>query len=175
MGTFLNLAFAGPGLGFVPASIYLALGLVLRWPAPRIAQHLLRLAGAVIRPSGSHVVDRHGRSALALLPGLGATLVGNAMLDAVDPDQLLSNDTDPAPRGPFHLRELVLAAGAIAWLFTMGTWLALFHLVVGLLLCLTVVGALLGVRHFALIPVALAPWAFRLVRQGEPTWGPLVP
>jgi uncharacterized membrane protein YccF (DUF307 family) len=47
--------------------------------------------------------------------------------------------------------------GNAFWLLLCGWWLALGHLVTGVVLCLTIVGIPLGVASFKLIPVSLLP------------------
>lgn len=49
------------------------------------------------------------------------------------------------------------ALGNVLWLVVAGWWLALLHLVTGVLLCLTVVGVPLGLGNFKLVPVSLWP------------------
>ena len=49
------------------------------------------------------------------------------------------------------------AFGNLIWLLVAGIWLALGHVVTGVLLCLTVIGIPLGVANFKLIPVSLLP------------------
>jgi uncharacterized membrane protein YccF (DUF307 family) len=48
--------------------------------------------------------------------------------------------------------------GNIIWLILAGWWLALGHLVTGLLMCLTIIGIPLGLANFKLIPVSLTPF-----------------
>jgi uncharacterized membrane protein YccF (DUF307 family) len=45
----------------------------------------------------------------------------------------------------------------ILWFVHVGWWLALMHLVGGVLLCLTVIGIPLGLASFRLIPISLTP------------------
>jgi uncharacterized membrane protein YccF (DUF307 family) len=47
--------------------------------------------------------------------------------------------------------------GNIIWLVFCGWWLALGHLITGMLLCLTVIGIPLGLANFKMIPVSLLP------------------
>jgi uncharacterized membrane protein YccF (DUF307 family) len=47
--------------------------------------------------------------------------------------------------------------GNIIWFLLAGWWLALGHLVTGLLMCLTIIGIPLGLANFKLIPVSLTP------------------
>jgi len=46
----------------------------------------------------------------------------------------------------------------IIWFFVAGLWLALIHLVFGLLLTLTIIGIPWGAQHFKLAGFALAPF-----------------
>jgi uncharacterized membrane protein YccF (DUF307 family) len=48
--------------------------------------------------------------------------------------------------------------GNIVWFVLAGWWLALGHLITGVLMCLTIIGIPLGVANFKLIPVALTPF-----------------
>jgi len=56
-------------------------------------------------------------------------------------------------------------AGNIIWFIVAGWWLALGHLVTGLLLCLTIIGIPLGVANFKLIPVSIAPLGHEIVPE----------
>jgi uncharacterized membrane protein YccF (DUF307 family) len=47
--------------------------------------------------------------------------------------------------------------GNVIWFVLCGWWLALAHLVTGVLLCLTVIGLPLGLANLKLIPVSLLP------------------
>ena len=47
--------------------------------------------------------------------------------------------------------------GNVIWLLLCGWWLALGHLITGVLLCLTVIGFPLGLANLKLIPVSLLP------------------
>lgn len=47
--------------------------------------------------------------------------------------------------------------GNVIWFIFCGWWLALGHLVAGVVLCLTIVGIPLGLASFKLIPVSLLP------------------
>lgn len=49
------------------------------------------------------------------------------------------------------------AIGNVIWVVLFGWWLALAHLVSGVLLCLTIIGIPLGLANFKLIPVSLLP------------------
>ena len=47
--------------------------------------------------------------------------------------------------------------GNVIWVILCGWWLALGHLITGILLCLTIIGIPLGLANFKLIPISLTP------------------
>ena len=47
--------------------------------------------------------------------------------------------------------------GNVIWILLAGWWLALGHLVTGVVMCLTIIGIPLGLANFKLIPVSLTP------------------
>jgi uncharacterized membrane protein YccF (DUF307 family) len=49
------------------------------------------------------------------------------------------------------------AIGNVLWIILFGWWLALGHLVAGVLLCLTIIGIPLGLASFKIIPITLLP------------------
>ena len=53
--------------------------------------------------------------------------------------------------------------GNIIWLVLAGWWLAIGHLVTGVLLCITIIGIPLGLGNFKLIPVSLWPFGREIV------------
>jgi uncharacterized membrane protein YccF (DUF307 family) len=53
--------------------------------------------------------------------------------------------------------------GNVIWFVLAGWWLALGHLVTGVLMCLTVIGLPLGLANFKLIPVSLTPFGREIV------------
>lgn len=55
--------------------------------------------------------------------------------------------------------------GNIIWIIVAGWWLALGHLITGLLLCITIIGIPLGVANFKLIPVSLVPLGREIVSE----------
>ena len=57
--------------------------------------------------------------------------------------------------------------GNVLWLILCGWWLALLHLVSGVLLCLTIIGLPLGLANFKLIPVSLLPFGREIVSIEE--------
>jgi uncharacterized membrane protein YccF (DUF307 family) len=55
------------------------------------------------------------------------------------------------------------AIGNVLWLILAGWWLALGHLITGVLLCITIIGIPLGLGNFKMIPVALLPFGREIV------------
>lgn len=53
--------------------------------------------------------------------------------------------------------------GNIIWIIVAGWWIALGHLVTGVLQCLTIIGIPLGVANFKLIPISLLPLGREIV------------
>jgi uncharacterized membrane protein YccF (DUF307 family) len=53
--------------------------------------------------------------------------------------------------------------GNIVWIILAGWWLALGHLITGVLLCITIIGIPLGLANFKLIPVSLTPFGKEIV------------
>ena len=48
--------------------------------------------------------------------------------------------------------------GNVLWFVLAGWWLALGHVITGVLMCLTIIGIPLGLANFKLIPVSLTPF-----------------
>ena len=55
------------------------------------------------------------------------------------------------------------AIGNVIWIIVAGIWLAIGHIVTGVLLCLTIIGIPLGVANFKMIPVSLLPLGREIV------------
>jgi uncharacterized membrane protein YccF (DUF307 family) len=53
--------------------------------------------------------------------------------------------------------------GNVIWFVLAGWWLALGHVLTGLLMCLTIIGIPLGLANFKLIPVSLTPFGRDIV------------
>jgi uncharacterized membrane protein YccF (DUF307 family) len=60
------------------------------------------------------------------------------------------------------------AIGNVIWLVLFGWWLALGHLIAGVLLCLTIIGIPLGLASFKLIPISLLPLGAQIVPSDAP-------
>ena len=58
--------------------------------------------------------------------------------------------------------------GNVIWFILAGIWLALGHLLTGVVLCLTIIGIPLGLGNFKMIPVALAPLGKDIVSTSDP-------
>jgi uncharacterized membrane protein YccF (DUF307 family) len=58
--------------------------------------------------------------------------------------------------------------GNAIWFVLVGIWMAIAHLVLGALLCLTVIGIPLGIGNFKLAAVAIAPLGKEIVPTNDP-------
>jgi uncharacterized membrane protein YccF (DUF307 family) len=58
--------------------------------------------------------------------------------------------------------------GNVIWFILVGLWMAIAHLVLGLLLCLTIIGIPLGIGNFKLAAVAIAPLGKEIVPTSDP-------
>ena len=75
----------------------------------------------------------------------------------------------PFGRMVVHKPDRDVALGCVAngiWLVFAGFWLALAHVLAGVLLCLTVIGIPLGLASFKLAGLALAPFGKEIVPVG---------
>ena len=57
--------------------------------------------------------------------------------------------------------------GNVIWLVLAGWWLALGHVITGVLMSLTIIGIPLGLANFKLIPVSLTPFGREIVDLDE--------
>jgi uncharacterized membrane protein YccF (DUF307 family) len=62
--------------------------------------------------------------------------------------------------------------GNVLWFVLVGWWLALEHLVVGCLLCLTIIGIPLGIGVFKMASAALVPFGNQRVDKRQLTYMP---
>jgi uncharacterized membrane protein YccF (DUF307 family) len=53
--------------------------------------------------------------------------------------------------------------GNVIWFILAGWWLALGHVITGVLMCITIIGIPLGLANFKLIPVSLLPMGREIV------------
>ncbi len=58
--------------------------------------------------------------------------------------------------------------GNIIWFVLAGLWMALAHFLLGLLLCLTIIGIPLGLGNFKLAAAAIAPLGKDVVSRNDP-------
>ena len=58
---------------------------------------------------------------------------------------------------------LASVIGNVVWVILFGWWLAVGHLIAGVLLCLTIIGIPLGLASFKIIPITLVPLGVRVV------------
>jgi uncharacterized membrane protein YccF (DUF307 family) len=58
--------------------------------------------------------------------------------------------------------------GNILWFVLVGLWMAIAHVIAGLLLCLTIIGIPLGIGNFKLAAVAVAPLGKEIVPTSDP-------
>ena len=66
--------------------------------------------------------------------------------------------------------------GNVLWLVLAGWWLAIGHVVTGVLLCLTIIGIPLGLANFKLVPLAFLPLGREIVPLAdEAAGGPSTP
>jgi uncharacterized membrane protein YccF (DUF307 family) len=64
----------------------------------------------------------------------------------------------------------VSAVANVLWFVLAGWWLALGHLMTGVLLCLTIIGIPFGIQAFKLAGLALAPLAREIVSTDDPRY-----
>ena len=53
--------------------------------------------------------------------------------------------------------------GNVVWFVLCGWWLAILHLIGGVILCVTIIGIPLGLANFKLIPVSLLPMGREII------------
>ena len=58
--------------------------------------------------------------------------------------------------------------GNVLWFLLAGVWIAIAHVLLGLILCLTIVGIPLGLGNFKLAAVAIAPLGKEIVSTNDP-------
>ncbi len=55
--------------------------------------------------------------------------------------------------------------GNVIWLIVAGWWMALLHVITGVLLCITIIGIPLGIANFKMIGICLVPLGKEIVDQ----------
>jgi uncharacterized membrane protein YccF (DUF307 family) len=58
--------------------------------------------------------------------------------------------------------------GNVLWFLLVGVWIAVAHVLLGLILCLTIIGIPLGLGNLKLAPVAIAPLGKEIVSTSDP-------
>ena len=58
--------------------------------------------------------------------------------------------------------------GNVIWVILAGWWLALEHILTGILLCLTIIGIPLGIASFKMVPISLMPLGKEIVSVDDP-------
>jgi uncharacterized membrane protein YccF (DUF307 family) len=58
--------------------------------------------------------------------------------------------------------------GNVLWFLLFGLWIAIAHVVLGALLCVTIIGIPLGIGNFKLAAVAIAPLGKDIVLTSDP-------
>ncbi|MGW7573561.1 YccF domain-containing protein [Streptomyces sp. NPDC054765] len=58
--------------------------------------------------------------------------------------------------------------GNVIWIIFAGWWLALGHIVTGLVLCVTIIGIPFGIANFKMIPISLMPLGRDIVPTEQP-------
>jgi uncharacterized membrane protein YccF (DUF307 family) len=66
---------------------------------------------------------------------------------------------------------LASTIGNVIWFLLAGWWLALGHIISGVLMCLTIIGIPVGLANFKLIPVSITPLGREIVDIDGGTWG----
>jgi uncharacterized membrane protein YccF (DUF307 family) len=65
-------------------------------------------------------------------------------------------------------RDVTLGClGNVLWFVVGGFWLALGHVITGILLCLTIIGIPFGVASFKMAGLALAPFGKEVIRRDQ--------
>jgi uncharacterized membrane protein YccF (DUF307 family) len=59
------------------------------------------------------------------------------------------------------------AIGNVIWLIVAGIWLAIGHVITGVLLCITIIGIPLGIASFKMVPISLLPLGREIVRSDD--------
>jgi uncharacterized membrane protein YccF (DUF307 family) len=63
---------------------------------------------------------------------------------------------------------VVSAIGNVIWFILAGLWMAIAHLILGIVLCITIIGIPLGLGNFKLIPISIAPLGKEIVPSDSP-------
>jgi uncharacterized membrane protein YccF (DUF307 family) len=61
--------------------------------------------------------------------------------------------------------------GNVIWVLFAGIWLAIGHIITGVLLCVTIIGIPLGIASFKMVPISLLPLG-RVIVPSDTVYGP---
>ncbi len=64
------------------------------------------------------------------------------------------------------------AIGNVIWVLVAGIWLALGHVLTGILMCITIIGIPLGIASFKMVPISLLPLGREIVPSDEVFYAP---
>ena len=70
-------------------------------------------------------------------------------------------------RSTTHHGGFLRFIGNVLWIVLAGWWLALSHVIVGCLLCITIIGIPLGIASFKMAGAALAPFGKEIVNTSD--------
>ena len=58
--------------------------------------------------------------------------------------------------------------GNVIWVIVAGIWIAIEHILSGIVLCITIIGIPLGIANFKMVPIALMPLGKEIVEADDP-------
>ncbi|MEO6310636.1 MAG: YccF domain-containing protein [Leifsonia sp.] len=58
--------------------------------------------------------------------------------------------------------------GNVIWVIVAGIWIAIEHILSGIVLCITIIGIPLGIANFKMAPIALMPLGKEIVEADDP-------
>lgn len=58
--------------------------------------------------------------------------------------------------------------GNVIWVIVAGIWIAIEHIMSGIVLCITIIGIPLGIANFKMVPIALMPLGKEIVDANDP-------
>ncbi len=64
------------------------------------------------------------------------------------------------------------AIGNVIWVVVAGIWLAIAHVIAGVLMCITIIGIPLGIASFKMVPISLLPLGREIVRSDQVFYAP---
>ena len=64
------------------------------------------------------------------------------------------------------------AIGNVIWVVVAGIWLAIAHIITGIIMCITIIGIPLGIASFKMVPISLLPLGREIVRSDQVFYAP---